>query len=76
MKSYQSSDDFRRVETVRRQVAARGSLYLRSIIMKAFLVLENGLSFVGQHFGAPVNTSGEVGKSHFFTKIVILIERY
>lgn len=31
--------------------------------MQAVLVLENGATFVGQHFGAPVNTSGEVGKS-------------
>lgn len=31
--------------------------------MKAVLVLENGAYFIGQHFGAPVNTSGEVGES-------------
>jgi carbamoylphosphate synthase small subunit len=30
--------------------------------MKAVLVLENGAFFIGKHFGAPVNTSGEVGE--------------
>lgn len=30
--------------------------------MQAVLVLENGATFVGKHFGAPINTSGEVGK--------------
>jgi hypothetical protein len=30
--------------------------------MKAVLILENGAIFIGQHFGAPVNTSGQVGE--------------
>lgn len=33
--------------------------------MKAVLLLENGVSFTGQHFGASVNTSGEVGELAF-----------
>ena len=38
--------------------------------MQAVLILENGARFVGLHFGAPVNTSGEVGKSVLLNYII------
>ena len=45
--------------------------------MKAVLLLENGASFVGEHFGAPINMSGEVGKRFWdIFKIIFFLVPY